>query len=39
MNVLLLDGTVKFVSQGINYSTWLALGTMAGGEVRGDAEF
>ena len=39
VNVLLVDGSVKFVLQGINYSSWLALGTIAGGEVRGDAEF
>ena len=39
VNVLLLDGSVKFVLQGINYPTWLALGTIAGGEIRGDAEF
>jgi prepilin-type processing-associated H-X9-DG protein len=39
VNVLLLDGSVRFVSQGINYSTWLALGTVAGGEVPGEAGF
>ncbi len=36
VHVLFLDGAVRFVSQGVNYSTWLALGTMAGDEVASD---
>jgi len=39
VNVLLLDGSVKFVSQSVDYSTWLALGTIAGGEVHSVSEF
>ena len=33
VNVLLLDGSVRFVRDGIDYPAWLALGTIAGGEV------
>src|SRR5262249_48967875 len=36
VNVLLLDGSVRFVSDGIALATWRALGTRAGGEVVGD---
>ena len=32
-NVLMLDGSVKFVKATINVATWQALGTMANGEV------
>lgn len=39
VNVLLLDGSVKFVSQSVDYSTWLAFGTIAGGEVHSASEF
>ncbi|MDR3635639.1 MAG: DUF1559 domain-containing protein [Isosphaeraceae bacterium] len=39
VNVLLLDGSVKFVAQGIDYPTWLALGTIAGGELPSMAAF
>ena len=33
VNVLMLDGSVKFVKSTTNYATWYGLGTMAGGEV------
>ena len=36
INVLLSDGSVRFVSNGINLSTWRALATRAGDEVIGD---
>ncbi len=35
-NVLLGDGSVRFVSETINQLTWAALATRAGGEVIGD---
>jgi prepilin-type N-terminal cleavage/methylation domain-containing protein len=35
VNVLLMDGSVRFVSNGISQSTWRALGTRAAGEVLG----
>ncbi len=38
VNVLLLDGSVKFVKSGINLLTWQAIGTINWGEVvPGDA--
>lgn len=36
VNVLLMDGSVRSISNGINIATWRALGTRAGGEVVGD---
>jgi prepilin-type processing-associated H-X9-DG protein len=36
VNVLLMDGSVHFVSNGILPQTWHALGTRAGGEIVGD---
>jgi prepilin-type processing-associated H-X9-DG protein len=36
VNVLLADGSVRFIQQGINLATWQALGTIAGGEVLSD---
>ncbi len=33
VNVLLLDGSVRFIKSSVNLSTWNALGTRAGGEV------
>jgi prepilin-type processing-associated H-X9-DG protein len=36
VNVLLMDGSVRFVSNGVTPSTWLGLGTRAGGEVPGE---
>jgi prepilin-type N-terminal cleavage/methylation domain-containing protein/prepilin-type processing-associated H-X9-DG protein len=35
VNLLLGDGSVRFVSQGVDPATWRALGSMAGGEVPG----
>jgi prepilin-type N-terminal cleavage/methylation domain-containing protein len=36
VNSLLMDGSVRFVANGIAPGTWRALGTRAGGEVVGD---
>jgi prepilin-type N-terminal cleavage/methylation domain-containing protein/prepilin-type processing-associated H-X9-DG protein len=35
VNLLLCDGSVRFVTNGISLTTWRALGTRAGGEVLG----
>jgi prepilin-type N-terminal cleavage/methylation domain-containing protein/prepilin-type processing-associated H-X9-DG protein len=39
VNVLMLDGTVKFVKESVNYPAWTALGTSAGGEVISSADY
>jgi hypothetical protein len=36
VNILLVDGSVRFVQETINLATWQALGTIASGEVLGD---
>ncbi len=36
VNLLLCDGTVKFVYQGVNMATWRALGTRDGKDTPGD---
>jgi prepilin-type processing-associated H-X9-DG protein len=37
VNLLLLDGSVKFAKNGIAIRTWNALGTISGGEsIPGD---
>jgi prepilin-type N-terminal cleavage/methylation domain-containing protein/prepilin-type processing-associated H-X9-DG protein len=36
VNVLLCDGSARFVNDAIDLGTWRALGTRAGGEVIGD---
>jgi prepilin-type processing-associated H-X9-DG protein len=36
VNALLMDGSVRFVSSGVNAATWLGLGTRNGGEVPGE---
>jgi prepilin-type processing-associated H-X9-DG protein len=33
VNVLLLDGSVRFIKSSVNLVTWIGLGTRAGGEV------
>jgi prepilin-type processing-associated H-X9-DG protein len=33
VNVLLMDGSARFVKSSINLPTWRALGTRAGGEA------
>ncbi|MFO0842201.1 MAG: DUF1559 domain-containing protein [Gemmataceae bacterium] len=35
VNALLMDGSVRFVTNGVSQVTWRALGTRAGGEVIG----
>ncbi len=32
-NVMMMDGSVRFVKSTVNYITWQAIGSMAGGEV------
>ncbi len=39
VNVALCDGSVRFVNQSLSLDAWQALGTPAGGEVIGNAEF
>jgi prepilin-type N-terminal cleavage/methylation domain-containing protein/prepilin-type processing-associated H-X9-DG protein len=39
VNLLLADGSVRFVSNGIEPATWTALGTRAGGEVIRDGSY
>jgi prepilin-type processing-associated H-X9-DG protein len=36
VNVAMGDGSVRFVSQSIDLSTWRAIGTQTGGEVVSD---
>jgi prepilin-type processing-associated H-X9-DG protein len=36
VQVLMCDGSVRFVSDNVNLATWRALGSRAGGEVVGD---
>jgi prepilin-type N-terminal cleavage/methylation domain-containing protein/prepilin-type processing-associated H-X9-DG protein len=36
VNLLLCDGSVRFVTYGVDLATWRALGTRAGGEVVGN---
>jgi prepilin-type N-terminal cleavage/methylation domain-containing protein len=36
VNTLLMDGSVKFVSNSVTAATWLGLGTRSGGEVPGE---
>jgi prepilin-type processing-associated H-X9-DG protein len=36
VNVVLMDGSVRFISNGTSITTWRALGTRAGGEVVND---
>jgi prepilin-type N-terminal cleavage/methylation domain-containing protein/prepilin-type processing-associated H-X9-DG protein len=36
VNVLMFDGSVHFVSYGIDLATWRALGTRASGDIPGD---
>ena len=39
VNVLFLDGTVRFVKDSVSLNTWWAVGTHAGGEVVGADQF
>jgi prepilin-type N-terminal cleavage/methylation domain-containing protein/prepilin-type processing-associated H-X9-DG protein len=36
VNLLLADGSVRFVNNGVDPTTWRSIGTRAGGEVVGD---
>lgn len=36
VNVAFVDGSVRFVTDGVNFGTWQALGTRCGGEVVDD---
>ncbi|MBA4190564.1 MAG: prepilin-type cleavage/methylation domain-containing protein [Planctomycetaceae bacterium] len=36
VSIVLMDGSVRFVTNAVNASTWLWLGTRAGGEVLGE---
>jgi prepilin-type processing-associated H-X9-DG protein len=36
VQILLGDGSVRFVSQNVNFTTWQALGTIRGSEVVGN---
>ena len=36
VNVVLCDGSTRFVSDGVAWAVWQALGTSRGGEVVGD---
>jgi hypothetical protein len=35
VNALLMDGSVRFVANGVSQATWRGLGTRACGEVPG----
>ena len=39
VNVLFLDGTVRFVKNSVNQQTWWQISTHAGGEVVGADQF
>jgi prepilin-type N-terminal cleavage/methylation domain-containing protein/prepilin-type processing-associated H-X9-DG protein len=39
VNVLMLDGTVKFIKDSVNYDVWRAIGTMAGSEVVSESDY
>jgi prepilin-type N-terminal cleavage/methylation domain-containing protein/prepilin-type processing-associated H-X9-DG protein len=39
VNVLLADGSVRFITNAIDWDVWMALGTRAGGEVIGEMDF
>jgi prepilin-type N-terminal cleavage/methylation domain-containing protein/prepilin-type processing-associated H-X9-DG protein len=39
VNVLMGDGSVKFIKDSVNMRTWMALGTKAGGEVVGSDSY
>jgi prepilin-type N-terminal cleavage/methylation domain-containing protein/prepilin-type processing-associated H-X9-DG protein len=39
VNVLMTDGSVRFVKDSVNMATWWALGTRAGGEVFGSDSY
>ena len=33
VNILLVDGSVRFITDSVNVVTWRALGSIGGGEV------
>ena len=36
VNTCLADGSIRFVRDSVDFTTWKAVGTRAGGEVPGD---
>ena len=39
VNVAFLDGSVRFIKETINRTTWRAMGTRAGGEVVSASDY
>jgi len=39
VNVLFLDGSTRFVKENVDYQAWLAIGTIAGGEIVASDDF
>jgi len=39
VNVLFMDGSVRFIKSSVSYAAWYAIGTVSGGEVVGSDQF